>query len=95
MLSTTFYNAPIKLAEISEDLGEAMSATSARYISMLGHLPIKVKTINYFDNLDRLILPGGESTTIANILRSTNLGLVLEFKKQNYTEIHITLKLLF
>lgn len=43
------------------------------HISSLGHIPVKVRTSNDLDNLDRLIIPGGESTTIGNILRSTGL----------------------
>ena len=42
-----------------------------KHISTLGHIPIKVKTIDDLDNLDKLIIPGGESTTIGNILRTT------------------------
>ncbi|MBU3138258.1 pyridoxal 5'-phosphate synthase lyase subunit PdxS [Clostridium gasigenes] len=34
VLATTFYNDPIKLAEISEDLGAAMSGTSASDVSI-------------------------------------------------------------
>ncbi|WP_253198500.1 pyridoxal 5'-phosphate synthase glutaminase subunit PdxT [Clostridium gasigenes] len=43
------------------------------HISSLGHIPVKVRTSNDLDNLDRLIIPGGESTTIGNILRGTGL----------------------
>lgn len=43
------------------------------HISSLGHIPVKVRTSNDLDNLDRLIIPGGESTTIGNILISTGL----------------------
>ncbi|WP_253197839.1 pyridoxal 5'-phosphate synthase glutaminase subunit PdxT [Clostridium gasigenes] len=43
------------------------------HISSLGHIPVKVRTSNDLNNLDRLIIPGGESTTIGNILRSTGL----------------------
>lgn len=42
-------------------------------ILLLGHIPIKIKTANDLDNLDKIIIPGGESTTISNILRTTGL----------------------
>lgn len=53
------------------------------HISTLGHIPVKVKTTNDLDNLDRLILPGGESTTIGNILRITGLLESLKSKISN------------
>lgn len=43
------------------------------HISSLGHIPVKVKTSNDLDTFHRLIIPRGESTTIGNILRSTEL----------------------
>lgn len=43
------------------------------HISLLDHIPVKVKKSCDLDNLDRLILPGGESTTISTILRNANL----------------------
>lgn len=53
------------------------------HITMLGHIPIKVRTASDLRNLDRLIIPGGESTTIGNILRSTNLLKLVQDKISN------------
>lgn len=43
------------------------------HILTLGHTPIEVKNSCDLDNIDSLIIPGGESTTMGKILRATNL----------------------
>lgn len=43
------------------------------HIERLGHEALEVKKSEDLDNIDLLILPGGESTTIGNILRTTGL----------------------
>lgn len=43
------------------------------HIERLGHEAIEIKKEEDLDNIDFLILPGGESTTIGNILRTTGL----------------------
>lgn len=53
------------------------------HISLLGHIPIRVKTLKDLNSIDKLILPGGESTTISNILRSINLLDELKLKISN------------
>lgn len=51
-------------------------------IKMLGHTPIEVKKKEDLDNLDRIILPGGESTTIGRLLKVTGLMGPLKTKIQ-------------
>ena len=53
------------------------------HIKELGHIPILVKETSDLDILDKLILPGGESTTMGNILRSTGLFQCLKNKISN------------
>lgn len=43
------------------------------HIEKLGHEAIEVKKETDLENIDLLILPGGESTTIGNILRTTGM----------------------
>lgn len=43
------------------------------HIERLGHEAIEIKKEEDLTNIDFLILPGGESTTIGNILRTTGL----------------------
>lgn len=63
-------NSPLRIGVLSL---QGSIEEHINHIAILGHIPIKVKTISDLDNLDKLILPGGESTTISNILISTNL----------------------
>lgn len=50
------------------------------HIRQLGHVPILVKKSEDLELIDKLIIPGGESTTIGNILRSTGLLQLLRTK---------------
>lgn len=44
-----------------------------KHIERLGHEALEIKKEEDLDDIDFLILPGGESTTIGNILRTTGL----------------------
>ncbi len=44
-----------------------------KHINVLGHEAIEVKDKNDLDNIDAIILPGGESTTIGKLLNITGL----------------------
>ena len=44
-----------------------------RHIEKLGHNAILVKTKNDLNDIQALIIPGGESTTIGRLLRVTGL----------------------
>ncbi len=49
-------------------------AEHRRIIEELGHQSIEVRTIADLDQIDALIIPGGESTTIGFFLENTGLG---------------------
>lgn len=53
------------------------------HIKKLGHTPVEVKKIEDLNNIDAIILPGGESTTIGKLLRITGVGKVLKEKILN------------
>lgn len=53
------------------------------HIEILGHEALEIKKEEDLDNIDLLILPGGESTTIGNILRTTGLLEKIKEKIQN------------
>ncbi len=44
-----------------------------QHINSLGALGVKVKTTSDLESVDRIILPGGESTTMLKLLHSTDL----------------------
>lgn len=44
-----------------------------RHLSNLGATPSKVRTLSDLEKIDRLIMPGGESTTMLKLLHSTGL----------------------
>lgn len=50
------------------------------HINKIGHEGIEVKKIEDFKNLRGIILPGGESTTIGNLLRERNMFMMLKEK---------------
>lgn len=52
-------------------------------INKLGHNAIEVRKEEDLENIDAIILPGGESTTIGKLLKITGLGEVLKEKIQN------------
>lgn len=52
-------------------------------IKALGHRGIEVKSEEDFENIDAIILPGGESTTMGKLLRITRLMELLREKIQN------------
>lgn len=54
-------------------------AEHAVILSKLKLEPVEVRTVQDFENLDGLILPGGESTTIGDLAQK--FGLVAEMKK--------------
>lgn len=49
-------------------------------IKKLGHTAIEVKKIEDLDNIDAIILPGGESTTIGKLLKITGIDKALKDK---------------
>ena len=100
VLATSYYNDPKIVAEVSEDLGEAMSGIDIKnytggtnlcgawlvmqsvgvlalqgsfseHLTKLAQLtevlPVAVKTAADLEQVDRLILPGGESTAISRL----------------------------
>ena len=44
-----------------------------RAIESLGHTAVRVRTREHLDSVEGLVLPGGESTTIAHLLRTAGL----------------------
>lgn len=54
-----------------------------RHIEKLGHNAILVKTKNDLNDIQALIIPGGESTTIGRLLRVTGLKEILKEKILN------------
>lgn len=53
-------------------------------LSALGAAVIKVRTLDALDGVDALVLPGGESTTIAHLLQTSGLrdALALKLKEE-------------
>lgn len=48
-------------------------AEHIKHIEALNHMAVEVKKIEQLDGLNRLIIPGGESTTIGKLLKDTKL----------------------
>lgn len=42
-------------------------------VRKLGHAPVKIKLPEHLEHIDALIIPGGESTTIAKLMQEYNL----------------------
>ena len=111
VMATTYYNDPKVVAEVSEDLGEAMpgieiatipkrkpspkrlvkmekvgvlalQGSFAEHLAILRRIPgiepLEVKTIAQLEAVDRLIIPGGESTAIGKLLRKTGMLTLLQ-----------------
>nr|WP_240739248.1 pyridoxal 5'-phosphate synthase glutaminase subunit PdxT [Marinitoga lauensis] len=55
----------------------------ANMIEKIGHTPVKVKSIETLNEVEGLIIPGGESTTISKLMKKTGLWEELKRKAQN------------
>ena len=57
-----------------------------RSIERAGAEGVAIKHVQQLDELDGLILPGGESTTIGKLMRSWRLSVLLLQKESRYSE---------
>jgi 5'-phosphate synthase pdxT subunit len=65
----------VGVLSLQGDVGEHV-----RTLSSLGCEVVKVRTVEQLDTVDGLVMPGGESTTIAHLLGTSGLGDALGLK---------------
>ena len=62
----------------------------SRAVEMLGHNPVKVKLPYHLENIKALIIPGGESTTIAKLIQHYKLDKAIINKNKEGMPIYGT-----